>query len=188
MNGMRGAIIAAILTALVVAGIAVADTTGGKRPTADSAAKRGKRGPAGPRGPQGPIGPAGPAGPAGVPGAPGPPGDPGAPGAPGITTVTMRSGPTFTVNRNGFNVGDASCLAGERATGGGAFPVTNVFFPNVVASYPLPNPSSGVPNTGITPTGWEVWVANNDVFRDGQTTLVAPATVTMRAYVICVGS
>jgi hypothetical protein len=185
MKAIRSVLVAAVITAVTVAGVSLAETKSGKSPKADAAAKRGKRGPAGPRGPQGPEGPAGVPGAAGATGLAGPKGDK---GDPGITTVTMRTGPAFAVGRNSFNDGQVSCLAGERATGGGVFPETNVYFPGVVASYPLPNGSSGTPNTGITPTGWEVWVSNNDVARDGSTTLVAPATVTMRPYVICVGS
>jgi hypothetical protein len=131
-------------------------------------------------------GPAGPQGPGGPPGARGPAGPAGPQGASGASNVTMRTGAAFTVSRNSFNDGQVTCQAGERATGGGVFANSNVFFPNVVASHPLPNPTTGTPNTGITPTGWKVWVANNDIFREGTTPVVAPATVTMTPYAICV--
>jgi hypothetical protein len=177
------ALVAAVVTALTVAAVSLADSnSGGKSEKASAAAKkkRGPRGKPGPRGPQGPEGPAGQAG------AAGPAGAPGAQGPPGAASVTMRTGPSFLVNRNSFEDGTATCAAGERATGGGVFASSNVFFPNVVASHPTPNPTNGTPNTGITPTGWHVWVANNDVFRDGSTPSQAPATVTMIPYAICV--
>lgn len=56
---------------------------------------RGARGPAGPRGAQGPAGPAGPA------------------GAAGATNATVRVGTEVA------GISTASCLAGERAVGGG---------------------------------------------------------------------
>jgi hypothetical protein len=130
-------------------------------------------------GPQGPRGPAGAPGPAGPPGARGPAGPQ---GASGVSSVTMRTGPSFTVNRNSFATGAAGCNAGERATGGGAYPNSNVLFPNVAASFPTPNATAfTAPQNGVTPTGWRVWVSNPDV-----ATSTAPATVTMTPYVICV--
>jgi hypothetical protein len=78
------------------------------------------------------------------------------------------------VNRNNYNFGTASCLAGERATGGGVQPVSNVYFPRVIGSFAQPA------TNGTTPTGWAVWVANDDTGGFN-----APATVTVRAYVIC---
>ena len=94
----------------------------------------------------------------------------------------MRFGASFSVNRNSFATGTANCNAGEKATGGGVYNEQNVFFPQVVASYPLPNPSSPpATGDGITATGWRVWMANSDT-----PTATAPATVDlMRAYVIC---
>ncbi|HEY7073983.1 MAG TPA: hypothetical protein VH418_01375 [Solirubrobacteraceae bacterium] len=95
----------------------------------------------------------------------------------------MRTGASFNVSRNSFATGTASCLAGERATGGGVYPVSNVFFPQMVASFPTPNPSSfTAPNNGVTPTGWRVWVANTD-----QGGFTAPDPITMIPYVICAG-
>jgi hypothetical protein len=71
MNGMRAALVAAVITALVVAGVSLAETKSTTSPKADTAAKRGKRGPAGPRGPQGAEGPVGPTGATGAQGAQG---------------------------------------------------------------------------------------------------------------------
>jgi hypothetical protein len=178
MRGIRAALTVAVITALTVAGVGLAESSGdGTSSTAKAkAAAQGKRGPRGKTGPAGPRGPQGPEGPAGASGAPGPAGPPGS-----VSSVAMRTGAQFSVNRNSFNDGSANCLAGERATGGGVYPTSNVYYPNVVASFPLPNPTSfAAPNNGTTPTGWHVWVANNDQ------TANAPATVTMVPYVICV--
>jgi hypothetical protein len=136
-------------------------------------------------GPQGPPGPAGANGTPGTPGTPGPPGPQGPAGpqgASGAGTVTMRTGPAFNVSANSFTTGAAGCNAGESATGGGVYPNTNVFFPNIIASFPTPNANAfTAPQNGVTPTGWRVWVSNVDA--GGST---APATVTMTPYVICV--
>lgn len=180
MRGIRAALTVALITAVTVAGVSLADSSGdgtSSKAKAEAAAQgkrgpRGKTGPAGPRGPQGAEGPAGAPGPRGADGAQGPAGS--------VSSATMRTGAQFLVNRNSFEDGQANCLAGERATGGGVFPVSNVYFPSVVASFPLPNPGSGTPNNGVTPTGWQVWVSNNDQVG------AAPATVTMVPYVICV--
>jgi hypothetical protein len=129
--------------------------------------------------PTGCVGPQGAAGPRGPAGAQGPAGPRGANGA---SSVTMRTGPAFTVSANSFATGAANCNAGERATGGGVYPNSNVFFPNVIASFPLPNATAfTAPQNGVTPTGWRVWVSNVDA--GGST---APSTVTMTPYVICV--
>jgi hypothetical protein len=96
-------------------------------------------------------------------------------------TVRMRKGADFSIARNTFASGTVDCLPGEQATGGGAYPTDNVFFPQVVASFPTPNAASyGTANTDTVPTGWRVWVANSD--QGGAT---AP-TVTMTPYVLCV--
>jgi hypothetical protein len=63
-----------------------------------------------PRGPRGARGPTGPAGPRGERGLTGPAG---AAGAAGATNVTVRVGPDVS------GLSTASCLAGERAVGGG---------------------------------------------------------------------
>jgi Collagen triple helix repeat (20 copies) len=118
--------------------------------------------PAGPRGPAGPAGARGAAGargPAGARGAIGERGPAGAPGAPGATNVTVRLGPDA--------LGDsvATCLPGERATGGGGF-VTD---PG--AAY-LFDSSPTVPSG--TPVDWEA-----------EAELVAGGAAMVTAYVIC---
>ena len=96
-------------------------------------------------------------------------------------SVKMRKGADFSIARNAFASGTAECLAGEQATGGGTYPSNNVFFPQVVASFPTPNsPSFGASNTDTVATGWRVWVSNTD--QGGST---AP-TVTMTPYVLCI--
>jgi hypothetical protein len=93
----------------------------------------------------------------------------------------MRVGSDFTVLRNDFATGTASCNAGERATGGGVYPKSNVYFPRVGASFPTPNPASfTTPNNAVTPTGWRVWVSMDDTAG-----FTAPASVTETPYVIC---
>lgn len=141
----------------------------------------GPQGPQGVPGANGAPGAQGPAGPRGATGATGARGPAGAAGSPGIADVRMRTGAQFTVNRNGFETGTAACLAGEMATGGGVYPTSNVFFPNVASSFPTPNPSAFTPPAnGAVPTGWRVWVSNVDAA--GST---APATATMVPYVLC---
>jgi hypothetical protein len=56
MRWMRSAAVIAVITAVVVAGVSLADSSGGKPEAKASAAKRGPRGKTGPRGPQGPEG------------------------------------------------------------------------------------------------------------------------------------
>jgi hypothetical protein len=119
-------------------------------------------------------------GPVGPMGATGPTGPPGAKGDAGATTVKMRTGSDFTVVRNDHASGTASCQPGETATGGGVFPKASTYYPRVSASFPLPNEYWGAANDDITPTGWRVWVANDDT-----KTFVAPSTITMTPYVIC---
>jgi hypothetical protein len=133
---------------------------------------RGPQGPMGPRGPMGGLGGLGPPGPMGLMGPPGPAGPSGG------TNVVMRSGATFNVIRNGYYVGSAYCQNGEKATGGGVYPVSNAQYPQVIASFPK---SFGGLGNNIPPTGWEVWVANHD-----QPAGPAPDTVTMQPWVVCV--
>lgn len=73
MKSARLAIIAALVAALCVTGVSVAQSGGGTDRHATVAAKK-KTGPPGPRGPQGPAGPQGAAGAAGAAGARGPAG------------------------------------------------------------------------------------------------------------------
>ncbi|HYF27711.1 MAG TPA: hypothetical protein VD931_18360 [Baekduia sp.] len=127
-----------------------------------------------------PTGPQGPQGPQGATGATGAAGPIGPTGPAGSTNVVMRQGAAFSVNKNSFATGTASCLTGERATGGGLYNESNVFYPHMVASYPTPNPTSPPPTgDGKTPTGWRVWVGLHDI-------AAAPATVAdLHVYVIC---
>jgi hypothetical protein len=137
------------------------------------------RGPAGPAGSNGAQGPRGPQGPQGPQGNQGVQGNQGNPGVSGATNVVMRTGADFSVTDSGspnFGNGTANCNPGERATGGGIYPENDVLAPIVVASFPRPNPDSfGPAGNGVTPTGWEVWVANSTSGR----------TVKMTPYVIC---
>jgi hypothetical protein len=94
----------------------------------------------------------------------------------------MRTGASFVLASGNQGFGSASCNAGEKATGGGVYPVSNVYFPTVVASFPTPNDSAftNPPRNGITPTGWDVWVTNNSTVTQNE-----PNSVTMIPYVIC---
>ncbi|HYI35366.1 MAG TPA: hypothetical protein VEX39_02075 [Thermoleophilaceae bacterium] len=133
------------------------------------------------KGPAGGDGAKGAAGAPGLPGATGPiggkgakgdegdKGDDGDTGPAGATNVVAREGTQFSVARNGFASGTATCNAGERATGGGVRPVSNDLYPQLSGSEPV----------GTTPTGWKVTVALPD-----QNT-VAPATANMLPFVIC---
>ncbi len=103
-------------------------------------------------GPQGVAGLRGAEGQAGPAGAPGTDGAAGAPGQAGATNVTVRTGVA----------GQANCLQGERAVGGGAVLGSG----GTKMLYSRPNPTSG------TPTGWRALDDSPDVF--------APTT-----YVIC---
>ena len=88
MRSGRLAVLAAIITALAVAGASLAAGKGGgdAKSKADASAKRGKRGPKGPPGPRGPIGPAGPQG------ALGPKGDQGERGPEGLPGTSVFAG------------------------------------------------------------------------------------------------
>jgi hypothetical protein len=131
--------------------------------TAHAAAK-------GPRGPRGFQGPRGFPGPAGAKGATGPA------GANGATNVVMRQGAAVVVSAGSFAKAEASCNAGERATGGGLYNEDQVFLPRITSSYPTPNPASPPPTgDGQVPTGWRVWVSNKD----------NASNITVYAYVIC---
>ena len=97
MRSARLAVLAAIITALVVAGASLAANAGdgGARSKASAA----KRGPKGPPGPRGPIGPAGPQG------VDGPKGDVGPEGAQGVQGPQGPQGPSFpTVIPSGTTV------------------------------------------------------------------------------------
>lgn len=122
------------------------------------AGPRGRQGPAGPG--DGATGPAGPAGPTGGTGPSGPTGPAGANGATKVTVVSSQCGPTPCTNAV------ASCPAGQRATGGGAYAAGNQ---SLFGSRPVPGGS------GSTPTGWEAL---------GFPT-TPPATGSVLAYAIC---
>lgn len=113
--------------------------------------KPGPAGPAGPpgvAGPPGPTGPTGPTGPAGIgsagaAGPPGPAGPAGPEGPPLTGTVTIREGDAVVPPNPGLpSAGTATCIAGERAVGGG----TLVF--DATATCVLV--SSGPENDGIS--------------------------------------
>lgn len=109
-------------------------------------------------GPQGPAGPAGPEGPAGAEGPQGPAG--------AVNSVTVRS---TEQTGSGTQNATASCLPGERATGGGVELVlgnaSEIFY---FAPGGRPTPRGG------TPTGWSsLWV-------------IAQGEATIRVYAICV--
>ncbi|MGH2993187.1 MAG: hypothetical protein ACRDL1_06595 [Solirubrobacterales bacterium] len=95
--------------------------------------------------------------------------------ADGAISTVMRQGPTETVPINSFKRAEASCLPGERATGGGVFNESNVFTLKVTSSYPTPNPQTPPPTgDGRVPTGWRVWTANNGTESE-----------VVNAYVVC---
>ena len=124
-----------------------------------------------------PAGPAGPEGPAGSAGAQGPAGPQGPAGSGATSAVVMRQGPTVIIAPNSFEMAEASCLPGERATGGGVYNGANLYYLRVTSSYPTPNPTTRPANgDGKVPTGWRVWMAN---------TLVTGENQAVEAYVIC---
>lgn len=130
--------------------------------------------PAGATGPQGPAGADGAQGPAG------PQGPAGAAGAAGAASVVMRQGPTVVIAPNSFEMAEATCLPGERATGGGVYNGANLYYLRVTSSYPTPNPTTRpATGDGKPPTGWRVWMAN---------TLVTGENQAVEAYVICAGA
>lgn len=100
----------------------------------------------------------------------------GPPGANGATNVVMRQGPAVVLPADEFRVVEASCLPGERATGGGVYNEDSVFFPRIVSSYSTPNPTKPPPTgDGQVPTGWRVWIAQD----------AGHNPVTVNGYVIC---
>lgn len=117
--------------------------------------QKGQTGATGAQGATGAAGPQGPQGPQGPEGARGATGETGAAGAAGGTKVTVRQ----SSQTMGF--AQATCLPGERATGGGGVAIDAVSF--VWQSIPLPNTNS--------------WLAS------AQTVTGASANVI--AYVVC---
>jgi Collagen triple helix repeat (20 copies) len=119
------------------------------------ASLRGQTGPVGPAGPQGTEGVHGAQGSPGIPGVKGDKGDPGVqgvPGAAGATNVVVRASSAFTVPAHASGTARVECLAGERATGGGA---ANRSAPGVYVVQSAPPTSAGA-----TPTGWLVTYEN----------------------------
>jgi Collagen triple helix repeat (20 copies) len=127
------------------------------------AAPQGPKGDAGPQGAQGQPGsqgqpgPQGPQGEQGIPGVPGPkgdkgdPGEKGAKGDPGMASTVVRTAYRTVAVGAGSEEFSASCLPGERATGGGGAFGTISPGDALVYSAPAPN------GAGQTPTKW--WVA-----------------------------
>jgi hypothetical protein len=161
MRSVRWALTAALVTALVVAGVSLAESGGpkGDKATA-SAAKKGRRGPPGPRGPRGPEGPPGPQGSAGSPGPPGAAGEQGPKGdtgPPGPFVGTLPSGATL---RGAFGiVGHGEVDNGfEAASESVSFPIPLAVAPsakvvqNGVASAPPECP--GTASSPEAAPGW----------------------------------
>jgi Collagen triple helix repeat (20 copies) len=115
MRSARYTIAAAVVAALCVTGVSLAQ--GGSRSPRRATARaakviRGPRGRPGARGPQGPIGPAGPAGPAGARGATGAQG-PAGPGLHKFVGVVAPAGTRATlINFGGVSI-DAGCPSGN---------------------------------------------------------------------------
>ncbi len=141
----------------------------------------GAPGATGEAGPVGPKGEPGPQGPAGVPGAPGPKGDTGDTGATGATGVAgtagatgpkgdkgdpgPSAGATAVIRRSNHVVAagadgwwHADCLAGERATGGGA--MFSDVLPGDAIEMSRPIDASWVTATGGVPIGWLAYAHN----------------------------
>jgi hypothetical protein len=127
--------------------------------------------PAGARGATGSAGPTGLAGPAGKDGAPGIAGKDGVPGA---TSVVVRSGED-QVEGGDSNGAVATCAAGERATGGGAFLHDAVVAGDaIVRSYPTTG-GTGAAAAGEIPTAWFARVYNASGTEKTMTTFVVCA-------------
>lgn len=74
----------------------------------------------------------------------------------------MRQGNPVTVPVGSFAKAEVQCNAGERATGGGVYNESNVYYARIVSSYPTPNPTTEPPTgNGATPAGWRVWMATD---------------------------
>jgi hypothetical protein len=88
----------------------------------------------------------------------GPEGPRGATGAAGATRVIVRTGSPATVANNNTNNAFAACNGGERAIGGGAQWVANVFQAmSIVQSAPA---GEGGTAAGVVPTQWAVTGGN----------------------------
>jgi hypothetical protein len=146
--------------------VRIVDTANGSCANGEIAIQWNDTGPAGtqgPAGPQGPVGPQGPGGPA---------------------NVVVRTGAPVEVPPSGPIVRDAyaSCLAGERATGGGALnsgPAPGFYSTVLLDSFPTVN---GLPaENGATAMGWFARARNNN--SDG-----ANQSIVLTAYVLCAAS
>lgn len=137
--------------------VRIVDTANGSCTNGEIAIQWNETGPAGAQGPAGPEGPAGP------------------------TNVLVRTGAPVEVPPSGPIVRDAyaSCLGGERATGGGALnsgPAPGFYNTVLLDSFPTVN---GLPaENGATATGWFARARNNN--SDG-----ANQTIVLTAYVLC---
>lgn len=129
----------------------------------------GEAGPMGPQGERGAVGPAGPLGPAGArgergldgfSGPAGPAGPRGEAGGLDLSKITRVVGPDVTIQPGETETVEASCPAGQRATGGG-------YFSNIA------HPAASLP--GIS--SWAL-IVNND----------RSIEVDVAAYVICVAA
>src|SRR4051794_23248416 len=113
-------VLGALLAALGIAGVSLADshtTGGGGGGPAATMAKAHKRGKPGPRGPQGPVGPAGPKG------------DPGAPGAKGATGDRGPAGPAGPAGERGpQGATGATGATGDRGPQGPIGPSDGYYF------------------------------------------------------------
>jgi hypothetical protein len=159
MRWIRSAAAVAVITAIAVAGVSLADSSGGNSPKAKSAAtKRGPRGKTGKTGPRGPQGPEGPAGPAGA--------------GTGYSTTeadarflrrTITIINSATVNVGTFGGTTANCPSGYEAIGGGVAP-QNVLTMQVTESAPrIDNSDPFVLANGqhSAGTGWIGFAVNN---------------------------
>lgn len=104
----------------------------------------------------GPQGPKGDAGEQGAPGAQGPKGDPGT-----TNTVVRTASKSISVGPSSEELA-ASCLPGERATGGGGAFVTSSVGDAIV--YSAPGGSNGLTGNGDTPTKWWVGAHNGAAY------------------------
>jgi Collagen triple helix repeat (20 copies) len=125
-----------------------------------------------PAGPKGDTGAQGPKGDTGAPGAKGDPGAQGPKGDPGLANLVTRVGSKFINPGPGSEETSISCLAGERAVGGGgAFTQASV---GDTLVYSAPGGASGLADTGETPTKWWVGAHNG-----------AAISKMLRVFVIC---
>jgi hypothetical protein len=129
MKGMQSALTVAVITAVTVAGVSLAESSGDGSSSKEKAkASQSKRGPRGKTGPAGPRGPQGPEGPAGANGAPGPTGPPGPSGTDATLPDTLPSGRT---ERGGWGFGNGVDAAGRAGEGDVIYPLPLAASPTV---------------------------------------------------------